>query len=265
MRSTSPPSLSDDLVAAPADLRAAEEAGAVGMATMAATTSRDRPAPAPNSRAAASAASSRSIAASAHDPFERAMDGPADARARRRRLARAERRLRSTGARHGGSVAMTMSSRGAAAAATAAGRSKSSSACRCGESRARRADAAPPRRTGRRQVRLGRAEDEAPLRARHRDVEPVQLLALARPQLVVERGAQRVRAAVLVVDEGASRRPLGLDRPLDEQRRRRRVGALRLGVHHEHGVGLESLGAVHGEQAHASRRAPAAPPSRPAS
>ena len=36
-------------------------------------------------------------------------------------------------ARHGGSVAMTMSSRGAAAAATPPGRSKSSSACRCGE------------------------------------------------------------------------------------------------------------------------------------
>ncbi len=180
------------------------------------------------------------------------MDRPADPRARRRRLRRlggaANRRRAPRRQRRDDDVlSRPRRCRGGG------GRIEQQLGLALRHGRARRADAAPPCRTDRLQVGLGGAEDEAPLRARHRDVEPVQLLALACPHLLVERGAERRWAAVLVVDEGAAGRPRRLDRPFDEQRRRRRIGALRFRVHHEHRVGLEPLRAVHGEQAHGRR------------
>ena len=227
---------------------------ASGWSTMAATPWRTDATAAPNSRAAASAASSRSIPRIGDDPLERAVDGAADPRARRQRRldgpgASHDRRRSPRRERRDDDIRVAAPRRGG----DGGGRVEEQLGLRLRRGRARSADAAPPGRAVRRQVGLGGAEDEAPLGARHRDVEPVQLFALARAHLLVERGTQRGRAAVLVVDEGAARRPLGLDRPLDQQRRRRRVGSLGLGVDHEHGVGLEPLRAVHGEQAHGRR------------
>ena len=107
-----------------------------------------------------------------------------------------------------------------------------------------RRDTLPPRRPGKRAMRLGGAEHEPLAGTRHRNVETIELLAPPRRELALEDAGKRRRAMRLGVDERAARWMLRLDRPINQHGRCLGVLSFRIAVHHEHDARFEALGAV---------------------
>ena len=119
-------------------------------------------------------------------------------------------------------------------------------------------DARPPARAGRRPVRLGRAEDQPLARPRHRDVQAVELLALARPQLA-RRAAPRATAGSAL---RSRRRHSARGCSASTGQSTSSVAVSAFGGSGSASItktarGLESLGAVHGQQLHRVAAAPA--------
>ena len=190
MRRTSPDVGDRHLVAGPAQRRAIEEARAHRAAPDARRrAARLRRRGASNSRAAATADGRCRSPRRAGRPPIRAPGGRLGrGGARRRCSAAADPRRCGRGEARSGAAARAPDRGSCPRSARRSRRGAAGSRAATASPIRPRLDARPPRRLGRRAIRLGRADDQALARPRHRDVEAVQLLALGAPRLGREHG-----------------------------------------------------------------------------
>ena len=115
--------------------------------------------------------------------------------------------------------------------------------------RAPRLQALPPARTMG-LVRLHRGQHEPLLRARQRHIQGVEFLAGARLAFDGHGDLHAGRHRTLAGEEDEALRRLGLARPVQQHAHGLRLRRRRVGVEQQHELGLQPLGAMHGQQAH---------------